>query len=82
MKLNTKDFGELEILEDKIITFQYGIPGFTKYTQYIIINDEEEDSPFCWLQSVEKPDLAFTLVNPFLTYENYNPNLPKTEIEK
>ncbi|HHX63031.1 MAG TPA: flagellar assembly protein FliW, partial [Epulopiscium sp.] len=37
MKLNTKNFGELEILEDKIITFQYGIPGFTQYTQYIII---------------------------------------------
>jgi len=82
MKLNTKHFGELEIEEDKIIIFPKGIPGFIEYTQYAIINDEEADSPFCWLQSVEEPNLAFTLVNPFLIYPDYKPNLSEIEVAK
>lgn len=82
MKLNTKNFGELDIQEEKIITFEKGIPGFNELKKYIIINDEEESSPFCWLQSVEEPQLAFVLVNPFIVYPDYNPSLPEGEIEQ
>lgn len=82
MELNTKHFGQLQIPEDNIITFENGIPGFTQYTKYIIINDEDENSPFCWLQSIEEVDLAFALANPFLIHKEYNPRLPKNEIEK
>lgn len=82
MIINTKHFGELQIPEENIITFQHGIPGFTEYTQYVIINDEDEDSPFCWLQSVEESELAFALVNPFLAHDNYKPNFPDGEIAK
>lgn len=82
MKLKTKNFGELEIEEDKIITFNQGIPGFNQLKDYIIINDLEENSLFCWLQSIEDPELAFVLVNPFVVYPEYNPNLPDAEVEK
>ena len=82
MKITTNHFGELQIPDENIITFENGIPGFLDYTKYIIINDEEEDSPFCWLQSIEEPELAFALVNPYLVHEDYNPNLPKGEVEK
>lgn len=82
MKIITNHFGELQIPDENIILFENGIPGFTEYTQYVIINDEEENSPFCWLQSIEEPELAFALVNPFLVHDNYNPNLPKSEVEK
>ena len=82
MKLKTKNFGELEVEEDKIITFNQGIPGFNELKEYIIINDEEADSPFCWLQSIEEPELAFVLINPFIICPDYNPNLPDAEVEK
>ena len=82
MTIMTSNFGELQILDEKIITFENGIPGFKDNTQYIIINDEEADSPFCWLQSIENPDLAFALVNPFLIHDNYNPTFPQSEVEK
>lgn len=82
MKLATKHFGEIEIPEDNIITFEQGIPGFNEYKHYVIINDEEEDSPFCWLQSVDEVELAFALVNPYLVHPNYKPNLPNAAITK
>lgn len=82
MKIKTSNFGELEILSENIIRFENGIPGFKDNKQYVIINDEDEDSPFCWLQSVEEPDLAFTMVNPFLAYESYDPKFPESELAK
>lgn len=82
MKLKTKNFGEVDVQEDKIITFEKGIPGFNQLKDYIIINDQEETSPFCWLQSIEEPALAFVLVNPFLVNPQYNPELPEAEVEK
>ena len=82
MKLKTKHFGELDVLEENIITFNQGIPGFNELKQYIIINDQEEGSPFCWLQSIEEAELAFVLINPFIICPDYNPNLPDAEVEK
>ena len=82
MELNTKHFGKLQIEEDKIITFPKGILGFEDYGRYVMINDEDENSPFCWLQSIDNSDLAFTLVNPYLICLDYKPDLPKSEIAK
>ena len=82
MVINTKHFGELQIPEENIITFQDGIPGFIEYTKYVLINDEDEKSPFCWLQSIEEPALTFALINPFLVHKDYHPTLPTDQIEK
>ena len=82
MKIETSNFGQLQVIEENIITFDKGIPGFPDKKQYIIINDEDEDSPFCWLQSLEDPDLAFTMVNPYLAYPNYDPRFPESELAK
>ncbi|HHX62499.1 MAG TPA: flagellar assembly protein FliW [Epulopiscium sp.] len=81
MKITTSNFGELQILDENIITFEKGILGFKDNTKYVIINDDEEDSPFCWLQSIEEPSLAFAMVNPFLVHENYSPKLSNNQIE-
>lgn len=82
MKITTSNFGEINIPNENVITFENGIPGFKENTKYVIINDEEEDSPFCWLQSIESLDLAFAMINPYLVHENYAPNFPKSELEK
>lgn len=82
MKLVTSNFGEINIPDDNIINFEKGIPGFEKHTKYVIINDEDKDSPFCWLQSIEDPDLAFTLVNPYLVYQGYDPKFSEGDIAK
>jgi len=82
MKLNTKNFGELDIDEEKVIAFPEGLPGFEAEKEFIIINNEDEENPFCWLQSVSNPDLAFVIVNPFLIFTDYTVDLPETVQEK
>ena len=82
MKLNTKNFGEIEIDKEKIILFPEGILGFEEEKQFIIINNEDEENPFQWLQSVSNPDLAFVIINPFFVYPNYDIVIPETAQNK
>ena len=82
MKLITKNFGEIEIEEQKIIDFPEGLLGFEKEKEFIIINNEDQESPFQWLQSIKNPDLTFVIINPFFVYPNYDIVIPKTAQEK
>ena len=42
MKVNTKLFGEIEIDEDKILTFDAGIVGFPDLTRFALMHDESD----------------------------------------
>ncbi len=61
MKIATKFFGSIEVDEKDFITFGHGIPGFEKFHRYMI-RKYTDQSPFLVLQSVEKADLAFVLI--------------------
>lgn len=73
MHLETRFFGNLEIDESKVIFFQEGIPGFEHLKKFLFMLDEVEDSPFCWLQSIEDIDIVFTLFDVFKYIKDYNP---------
>ena len=75
MKISTKCFGEIDIEEDKIVTFEHGIMGFESFRKFTLIFsiDGEEKSKIAWLQSVEEPGLALPVVNPFVVKEDYDP---------
>ena len=82
MKLNTKNFGAIEIDEQKIISFPEGLLGFEEEKEFVIINTEDEENPFQWLQSVRNADLTFVIINPFFVYPNYDIVIPKTAQKK
>lgn len=74
MLVKTKFFGEVDLPEEKIITFDRGLIGLPDFKQYTILYDcEKEDSNISWLQSVEEPALALPIVRPWLIKEDYNP---------
>lgn len=64
MILNTKHFGNVEIKEEDLITFERGLPGFEDSKKYAILYKVDDDNPFKWLQSVENGDAAFVIVEP------------------
>ena len=82
MLLNTKHFGEIEIDEDKTITFQDGLLGFEGIKQYTIILNTDKDIPFHWLQAVDEPSLAFVITNPFQFKEEYAFDIQDKVIEQ
>lgn len=75
MLVKTKYFGEIDLDESKVITFDNGMMGFEAYRKYTILYDieKEQASTISWLQSLEEPELAFPVINPFQVEENYNP---------
>lgn len=75
MLIQTKYFGDIEMGEDKIITFEQGLFGFEEYKRYTILYDVEagEEHTFSWLQSVECKELALPVVNPLTILDDYNP---------
>lgn len=87
MKVNTRHFGEIEIAENEIISFSEGLLGFDDMKKYIIINNPDPEIPFHWLQSIDEPNLAFVITNPFAFVDNYEFNISdrvvkELEIEK
>lgn len=77
MQIKTKHFGDIDLDEDKIITFDSGIMGFEEYNRYTILYDiEESEKPvISWLQCVDEPGIAIPVINPLFVREDYNPTV-------
>ncbi len=70
MKIQNKQFGEIEYSEDSILKFKEGIIGFEELNNFILIN--EKDSFFSWLTSIDQPEIIFPLFPIELLQEEIN----------
>lgn len=77
MVVNTRLFGSIDLEEEKIITFEQGIIGFEELKKFAILYDldSKEKGNVSWLQSLDEPQLAFPIINPFLVKGDYNPEI-------
>ncbi len=76
MLIKTKDFEYIEISEDDIITFPNGVYGFEDAKKFVILKNPE-NKWMMYLQSVENEDPRFILLDPYMIFEDYNPQLPE-----
>jgi flagellar assembly factor FliW len=70
MRAKTKAYGEIEIDERQRVTFPGGLLGFEKFSSYALLDARQK--PYFYLQSLEVPDLAFILLDPFLFRPDYS----------
>ena len=77
MKVNTRVFGEIDIEEEKILTFPAGIIGFPELTQFTLIHDEEKGTGagIRWLQSFQETGFAMPVMDPLVVKPDYNPEV-------
>lgn len=75
MLIKTRCFGDIDLEEDKILTFDNGIMGFEDCKRFAILYDNTEgDAPsISWLQSLDEESLAIPVINPLLVKPDYNP---------
>ena len=73
MKIETRDFGIIEMKDNNIITFKQPIYGFEEYTQYVLVTDSNMGNGICWLQSIEQKSVCFILMNPLQVKKDYAP---------
>jgi flagellar assembly factor FliW len=81
MIINTKYHGYVEITQDEIWSFSNGIPGFPAEKQFILLALPDDNQTFTILQSVQTPELAFVLTNPFLFFQDYEFQLDEASMD-
>jgi len=75
MKINTRIFGEVDIAEDKQLSFDKGIIGLENLKRFVLLFDSEkgEGDTITWLQSLDDENFAMPVINPGLVIKDYNP---------
>ena len=75
MLIKTRYFGEIDVDNTKIITFEDGLIGFENLKQFTLIynNESESSGTITWLQSLDEPLVAFPALSPFYVMTDYNP---------
>ncbi|NIK12502.1 flagellar assembly protein FliW [Alkalibacillus almallahensis] len=81
MNIESVYFGEIDVKDEQLITFENGIPGFQTETEFALL-DLEGNPAFKIMQSTKTTELAFVLTNPFLINPNYEFKLDDTTVEQ
>ncbi|MBN2157814.1 MAG: flagellar assembly protein FliW [Spirochaetes bacterium] len=81
VKINTRPFGEVEVLEQQIIDFTEGILGFDHIKKFALLDTQDENSPLKWLQAVDEPKLAFIIIRPVDFMKEYELVISMNDIE-
>lgn len=71
MKINSTVFGTQEVDPESILTFPKGMPGFENCTRYKLFHEDKDQPVVHFLQSLDQPDVSFSLVDPTLFGLNY-----------
>jgi flagellar assembly factor FliW len=74
MVIATKNFGEIEVDDDKLIKFPAGIIGFPDLTDFALVHDDEKGAGNVhWLQSIQEAGFAMPVMDPLIVAPEYNP---------
>jgi len=82
IKHQTFYFGEIEVDDTDIITFEDGIMPFEDDKRFVLLDDEKDGVPFMWLQSMDQEGLAWAIINPFLFKPDYDFELTDEIVSK
>ena len=82
MTIKTRDFGAIELDEKAVLEFVSPILGFEQLHRYVLLSDEEMGAGLFWLQSMEREDVCFILLDPLDLGMDYNPEVPAETAEE
>jgi flagellar assembly factor FliW len=81
MMIETRDFGSMELDENAVVEFCSPIYGFEALKRYVMLSDDEIGGGLIWLQSVERPEVCFILLDTEEVGLEYLPKIPKETLE-
>ena len=80
MQLHSSRFGSLEIPDDAIVEFPSGLIGLGGSRYALLANGE--DPEIVWLQSLDDPELALPVTNPWRHVPEYELELTEQDAER
>jgi len=80
MIIETTRFGQITVEDDSLISLPRGIIGCEDASEFCILR-EHPDSVFCWLQSIDRPELSMMVVDPWEIAPDYHIELSSVEAD-
>ena len=80
VKVKTRPYGEIEVDDRQIVDFPEGILGFDDEKKFVMLDTDDENSPFKWLQSYREPDLVFIIIQPIDFMTEYELVISQSDI--
>jgi flagellar assembly factor FliW len=77
VRVQSSRFGDVDVDDASVIEFPSGLIGLGG-SRYALVGTDE-DSAFRWLQSVDDPDLALPVTNPFAFFADYSVDLSEAD---
>lgn len=68
--VRSQRFGTFDVSESRVLHFPQGLIGFGTDRRFVVL-DHRPGSPFKWLLSVDNPDLAFAVADPYELVAGY-----------
>ncbi|MCW8932508.1 MAG: flagellar assembly protein FliW [Gammaproteobacteria bacterium] len=86
MKIETTRFGSQEVEQDTILNFPNGLSNEAHLKNFKLFHKDEDASSdkapvVFWLQSVEEPNIAYSIFDPSLANFYYNVSLPDEDYD-
>ncbi len=81
MQVRTTRFGDVDIAEDRVITFPKGLLGFSSHCRFCLL-EPADDACFFWLQSLDDPNLAFVVTDPSFFVPDYSVPIRSEQMEE
>jgi flagellar assembly factor FliW len=79
IRIHTTRFGDLEVNPLDIVTLPEGILGFDSLKKFFIV-DPSDDTMILWLQSTERAEIAFPILEPKVFKPDYKVRLSASEL--
>ena len=79
MRIDSPRFGSLEVEADKLIQFPAGLPGFEASKRFMLIELGDQLPVVAVLQSVDQPEVAFSVTSPDILGLQYEFTLTSEE---
>jgi flagellar assembly factor FliW len=73
-------FGRVQVDPSAVIEFPAGLIGLGG-TRYALVATDP-DAPFAWLHSIEDPDVALPVTNPWLHFGDYSVDLSDADVAR
>jgi flagellar assembly factor FliW len=78
MKVRTKAYGEIEVEDRQLLRLPRGLFGFEEMREFVLLDATQQ--PFYWLQSVDRVEVAFVLIDPLFFRPDYSPGVDPAEL--
>ncbi len=81
MRIEKSKLGDIEIDDARVVTLPEGILGFSDARRYVVL-DIRKGSGLKWLLSVDRPELAFVVTDPYTWFHDYRIPIDGSDAER